>query len=251
MGTQEIHHVRRDTGKTIEEIQKDFFDDRDPEEIEGWYTGKVVDNNDPDKEGKCRIRVFGVFDNNVPDEDLPWALPDFTFVGSLVGNFIVPPVGALVKVYFCQGDIYFPHYTTKAVQKNKQPTQKDTDYPDNMVMWETDDGDYLTINRKSKETTFNHNSGTQILIKKDGSVEINIDKDKNEQVNGNITINATGDIKITSTGDMKLNHTGDLKVQGLAATPVPQGGPLCALPSCLYTGAPHSGNVSKTGPIVL
>ena len=81
MRTQEVHHVRRDIGKSPEEIQRDFFDERDQEEIDGSYTGKVVNNNDPDKEGKCRIRVYGVFGDEVPDDDLPWALPDFNFVG--------------------------------------------------------------------------------------------------------------------------------------------------------------------------
>ena len=199
------------------------------------FIGKVVDNNDPDKLGRCKIRVYGLFGKEIPDSDLPWATPDMQFVGSKVGSFIVPPKDAIVKVYFHSGDIYQPHYTTKVVDKNNMPSQRNTDYPDNMVMFQTDDNDYLTINRKSKETTFNHNSGTKIVIDKEGSIEITVKKDQT----------------ITTIGDLKLNHTGSLKVQGLNATPVPQGGPLCALPSCLYTGAPHSGNTAPTGPPVL
>jgi len=224
------NEVRRQVGKSPIETMNDFID-KDFDSIDAdvdLHTGIVVNNNDPDKQGKCQIRVYGVFGEEVPDNDLPWALPDFGFIGSTLGSFVVPPNGALVKVYFDRGDIYLPHYTTKAVNINSQPTQKDVDYPDNMVMFETDEGDYFTINRKSKETTFHHNSGTKVLINADGSTEI------------------------FSIGDLKLNHSpGSIKVQGTVASPIPPpGGPLCALPACLFTGAPHSGNVAPTGPAV-
>jgi len=218
--------VYKEYGTSIRESYIDYYN---------TFVGKVIDNNDPDKLGRCKIRVYGVFGGEIPNDDLPWATPDMNFVGSKLGSFVVPPVDALVKVYFNAGDIYQPHYTTKVVDENNQPSQKDTDYPDNMVLFETDDGDYLTVNRKTKETTFNHNSGTKIVIDKEGSIEITVRKDQT----------------ITTVGDLKLNHTGSLKVQGIVATPIPPpGGPLCALPSCLYTGAPHSGNTAPTGPPV-
>jgi hypothetical protein len=227
-----INNVRRIVGEPINEVQRNFFDNLEGDSNIGWYTGKVVDNNDPDKQGKCRIRVYGIFGDEVPDEDLPWALPDFSFVGSLVGSFIVPPIDALVKVYFDHGDVYLPHYCTKAVVSNSQPTQKDINYPNNMIIYETDDGDYFTINRITKETTFNHNSGTKVLFKQNGDVEIV----------------SNANINIESVGNTHIKHTGNLTVDGSVAIPVPQGGPFCALPSCLYTGAPHSGNVSPPSP---
>jgi len=197
------------------------------------FVGKVVNNNDPDKQGACQIRVFGLFDEKISDKDLPWALPDMSFIGSKKGSFIVPPKDAIVNVYFNNGDIYQPYYTTKAVDANNLPSQKDTDYPDNMVMWETDEGDYLTINRKSKETTFNHNSGTKILIKQDGSVEVTIVKD--------LPIKTTGNITIESTGTTILKHTGILTVEGTTVTPTGKG-PLCGIPLCLFTGSNQTGN---------
>lgn len=254
------NEVRRQVGKSPIETMNDFID-RDFDSLDAdvdIYTGIVVNNNDPDKQGKCQIRVYGVFGDEVPNSDLPWALPDFGFVGSSVGSFVVPPNGALVKVYFDRGDIYLPHYTTKAVNINSQPTQKDIDYPDNMVMYETDDGDYFTVNRKTKETTFNHNSGTKVLIKEDGSVEIDvvknktetIEKNKTETVKGNETktIEGTQEIKspnIKIEGDKVeisgFNGPGQLTVNGNVA---PTGsGPFCGLPSCVITGAPQVGSV--------
>lgn len=230
------NEVRRQVGKSPIETMNDFID-RDFDSIDAdvdLHTGIVVNNNDPDKQGKCQIRVYGVFGEEVPDNDLPWALPDFGFIGSTLGSFVVPPNGALVKVYFDRGDIYLPHYTTKAVNINSQPTQKNVDYPDNMVMFETDEGDYFTINRKSKETTFHHNSGTQVLIKEDGSVELNVVADKTENIEGNHEVKSP---KVQITG-------GQLTVNGSVVPTTPPTGPFCGLPFCLFTGAP------QTGPIV-
>jgi len=162
------NEVRIKSGQTLEETMKESFDTDFSDLEKDIYSGKVVDNNDPDRLGKCRIRVYSIYGNEIPDEDLPWALPDFNFVGSLVGSFVVPPVGAIVKVYFDKGDIYLPHYTTKAVDKNHMPTQKDKDYPNNMVLLETDDGDYVTFNRKSKVIKIYHHTGSQVVINKEG-----------------------------------------------------------------------------------
>lgn len=230
----ERNKVRTITGMTPGSVMRDLIDNRDSDIYRNHYTGKVVNNNDPDKLGKCQIRVYGVFGSDIPDSDLPWALPDQTFVGSKVGNFIVPPVNAIVRVFFDNGDLYLPHYTSKVVDKNNMPSQKDIDYPDNMVLFETDEGDYLTVNRKSKETTYNHNSGTKILIKENGTIEINVVNDMTEEVQGKI--------EIQSQGTMHLKHTGNLTVDGTTVIPAAPG-PLCALPNCVITGAPHTGNV--------
>lgn len=206
--------IRRLVAKSSNEVMMDFID-KDPNDNEQYiYTGIVVNNNDPDKQGKVQVNVYNIY-SEVPDKDLPWALPDFSFIGSKVGSFIVPPIGTMVNVYFDKGDIYFPHYTTKVVEKNSQPSQKDIDYPDNMVLYESDDGDYFTINRKSKITTFNHNSGTKIEIDKQGNVNI-------------------------------LNKIGTtLKYEGNSFYVTPDAikhGPFCALPYDTITGLPLQGN---------
>lgn len=239
------NEVRRQVGKPLEETMRDYIDSLPDDQEDFIYTGIVVDNNDPDKQGKCKIRVYSIYDDDITDADLPWALPDFSFVGSLVGNFTVPPVGAIVNVYFDKGDIYLPHYTTKAVRKSKQPTQKDIDYPDNVVMWEMDEGDYLTLNRKTKETTFNHNSGTKILIKEDGTVEITVVSDKKETVQGETQTSNTGNITIKSDANITIEAANTLELKGTAnliahGTPAPDTpGPFCLLPNCVLTGAIH------------
>ena len=72
----------------------------------GTFMGVVVDNNDPEKIGRCRIKVFQVFDK-LPDQDIPWARPWKDLNGN---QFMVPDVGKHVTVVFDQGNKYAPEY---------------------------------------------------------------------------------------------------------------------------------------------
>jgi hypothetical protein len=177
------------------------------------YIGIVVDNKErgSDHLGRCKIRVFGLFDE-VNEKDLPWAMPDFNFVGSLVGSFIVPPIGCIVKVYFENGDVYFPKYTRKVVDSSKLPTNRGTDYPNNMIFFETDNGSSFEINRLTDETKFIHKSGLT-----------------------EITVDTTGTVKIKTHKIVDENAL--LAIPGIGS-----GGHYCAIQNCLYTGMTHVSN---------
>lgn len=76
------------------------------------FLGVVVDVNDPKKIGRCRVRVFGKFDD-IADGDLPWASPNLALSfgqngGS--GRFSTPKKDAIVNVTFNNGNIYSPEY---------------------------------------------------------------------------------------------------------------------------------------------
>lgn len=80
------------------------------------HRGIVEDNEDPEKAGRVRIRVFGMHSDNknyVKTEDLPWALPS-TPVGSggarNIGSYRLPQVGGHVFVFFENGSILSPVY---------------------------------------------------------------------------------------------------------------------------------------------
>tara|TARA_R110000772_G_scaffold2410_1_gene8296 strand:+ start:22714 stop:24162 length:1449 start_codon:yes stop_codon:yes gene_type:complete len=70
------------------------------------FLGIVEDNNDPDRENKCRIRVINLFDG-LPVEDLPWASP-WKDTNGMTSN--LPDNGKIVSVEFENGDIYTPIY---------------------------------------------------------------------------------------------------------------------------------------------
>ena len=78
------------------------------------YLGKVEDINDPLYEGRCRVRVFSLFDD-IDTEDLPWAVPTgkpmFFGQDAKAGSISIPKVGAIVRVKFADGDVYSPEYS--------------------------------------------------------------------------------------------------------------------------------------------
>jgi len=216
-------NIREKLDENVNKLLREFIDRAEKQQRESFYSGKVINNNDPNKNGRCRIRVFGVYGDEINDNDIPWATPDFNFIGSTIGSFVVPPIDAIVKVYFDQGDIYLPRYTTKVFESGKLPLQKDIHYPDNMVLFSTDDGDVLTFDRSNGDIVFEHRSGTTWTY--NGTT----DEMKLEHKSGStITFDVLGNIVI--------DHALFLEDKGIAVIPNGQG-PFCAIPTCPYSGA--------------
>ncbi|CAG7580916.1 MAG: baseplate hub + tail lysozyme [uncultured marine phage] len=71
------------------------------------FVGKVEDNEDPKKLGRCRIRVLNVYDDAIPVEAIPWASPHKDLNGN---SFILPEVGKIVTITFDHGKYYMPIY---------------------------------------------------------------------------------------------------------------------------------------------
>jgi hypothetical protein len=191
--------MRQQLNTDIAELLKEFLNKQLQENLPYFYEGKVEDNNDPDKLGRCKVRVYGIYTSTIKTDNLPWALPDFSFVGGKAGSFVVPPNGTLVNVYFERGDVYLPHYTTKVIDKANLPSERNTDYPDTMVLIKTDEGDVLTMNRKTKKLIFIHNSGTKLEIDKSGNVDVLVKGNCNTDINGNSDTAVDGTIKIEQT----------------------------------------------------
>jgi hypothetical protein len=76
------------------------------------YLGVIVDIADPLKQGRARVRVFGIFDG-IPVEDLPWAEPgtacEYFGGGGGGGAVSIPRVGAVVYCSF-EGENYYKLY---------------------------------------------------------------------------------------------------------------------------------------------
>ena len=126
--------IEDELGKDLEDLLREAVRSESNEERLAYYPGKVVDNKDPIKKGRCRIRVFGIYGDSIGDDDLPWADNDSSFNGSEVGSFVVPPVGALVNVRFNGNDFNLPRYTSKVVASpDKMVSNPLGDYPDTMA----------------------------------------------------------------------------------------------------------------------
>lgn len=133
------------------------------------YRGLVVDNDDPNKTGRVRVRVHCVFDD-VTNSHLPWAvpcLPIFTGAGSGHGWFAVPEVNSEVFVFFEEGDFYQPVYFGEAVTGvHGHPEDGDVNYP-NRRGFKTKAGHTIWMDDAADEIRVKHSVGSFFSMKSD------------------------------------------------------------------------------------
>ena len=70
----------------------------------GLYRGTVIDNVDPQKSSRVRIRLAGLAGGGAET----WALPCLRPVGGDGGPPVLPRVGSTAWVMFEGGDVNFP-----------------------------------------------------------------------------------------------------------------------------------------------
>ena len=105
-----------------------------------WWTGVVEDRDDPEKLGRCRVRVFGYHTSDttkIPTSDLPWALPMQSITSAATSGVGSAPVGIVpgtwVVGWFMDGEeaqrpliigtlAGKPLPTTTSLAKQKQDT---------------------------------------------------------------------------------------------------------------------------------
>ena len=129
------------------------------------WLGVVVDNNDPMKVGRCRIRVRYIFDE-IPDEHIPWAHPKRRPDGK---SHVKPDVGKVVSVHFFSGDIYSPEYDSAEhysadLQKKLESV---SDYASFVALHM--DADFQLWSSKDDGAVFDY-AKSRINITKDGDI---------------------------------------------------------------------------------
>lgn len=156
----------------------------------GMYRGAVLDNADPDKLGRVKVRVFGVFTEDIPTAAIPWAVPAmplFAGAGAGYGCFAVPEVGSHVFVFFEAGDIYQPVYFAEAPDGvHGLPTERTANYPDRKV-FKTANGIVIYIDDSAKTLKLTLPSGGTITVGSSGDVTISA----NANVGGNVEADGT------------------------------------------------------------
>ena len=228
------------------------------------WTGKVVNNNDSLKLGRVRIRIFDYYDD-VPDEVLPWSIPEGTYLGASSSNLVVPPVDSIVRGYFENGDPMKPVYTGIVTSENpliaaaesflgmRSPGESimddavNSDYPNTMVLMKTDEGEGVTLNRKSGLMKINHRSGLKIQIDPNGSISVEQSLSKKIDTDGAAKMSVTleGDFDLTANGVVNLNAKKDVNIDAVLGDVNLGRNSLktlvCAHPFCFVTGAPTNG----------
>lgn len=170
------------------------------------FLGVVVNNDDPKKIGRCRIRVFGKFDE-LDDADLPWANPmrglSFGQDGGS-GQFSTPKKDAVVKVKFNNGNIYSPEYYSIQELATDLKNEINGSYQNaHSVIYDNDEKLRMYYTQQKGITIFLKDS--RINIANDNAIVIE-HKDTSaiiELRGNNITITANSEINLTGGSRIK------------------------------------------------
>lgn len=170
----------------------------------GKYRGIVIDNNDPQKRGRLKLRIPSV----LADQDTDWALPCLPYGGyDQQGMFMVPDVDAQVWVEFEEGDIHRPIWVgTFWQQESDVPEDAAKEEPTTRLI-RTHAGHILQFDDEDGEERFRlfHPADAEMIIDSNGSISLTdasgavlkLDAENSEIIiedaNGNIlTMNGSG-----------------------------------------------------------
>lgn len=195
------------------------IDKREDDLLNKQFLGIVEDTADPRKEGRCRIRVFGLHDD-LKTEDLPWAYPKAkdTYFGKegKGGSISIPKKNSVVVVKFDNGNRYSPEFYSihELADDVKDELKKEGEYQgSHFILW---DGDeelkiWFTIN---KGITIQL-KGSRINIGKDKAIMIEHDKSQSsiELRGGEINITSNSTINITSGSEIEA-ASNDIWING-------------------------------------
>lgn len=135
----------------------------------GKYRGKVVDNRDPDKLGRLRLKIPSVLNNQTSD----WALPCLPFGGkSKQGMFFIPEIDSRVWVEFEEGNVNRPIWTGVYWEKSADlPENAAKEEPSTRTI-QTPCGHQLQFDDadQSERIQLNHTSGAELIMDQEGSV---------------------------------------------------------------------------------
>jgi hypothetical protein len=122
-----------------------------------------------------------------------------------------------------------------------------SDYPNTMVLMKTDDGEGVTLNRKTGLMKINHRSGLKIQIDPNGSISVEQSLSKKIDTDGAAKMSVTleGNFDLTSNGVVNLNAMKDVNIDAVLGDVNLGRNSLktlvCAHPFCFVTRAPTNG----------
>ena len=108
-----------------------FVKDMDDIDYHTFYRGEVIDNNDPLKLGRVRVRIVdfhGTKDGKgtytyLNSSSLPWATPGNLTLGYDSGSYLLPNIGDMVFIAFEGGDEKLPIYFGGILTKREGDTK--------------------------------------------------------------------------------------------------------------------------------
>ncbi len=172
------------------------------------FLGQVVDNQDTEKIGRCKIRVFGLFDN-IATEDLPWSNPKKQPIfgqDGQGGSISIPKNGAILKVTFDNQDIYAPEYHYHQELAKDVKAQLQSEYDGTHIFCFDGDVKLKMFYVPSTGLTFELD-GSKINIHTDNSITIEHKGTTSTIELRGGTININSDSQINNTSGSRIKDT--------------------------------------------
>ena len=88
----------------------------------GKYRGTVIDNADPNRQGRIMAQVPGV----LGEASVGWALPAFPFAGDGHGMVMLPEVGSMVWIESDAGNLDYPIWSGAFFAGSERPDPNNT-----------------------------------------------------------------------------------------------------------------------------
>jgi len=197
------------------------------------WIGEVVDNEDPEVQFRCKIKVYGLFDDLEP-ENMPWAFPGnqgiFASSSGGYGSGSVPKIGTLMKVRFTNGDLYSPEYYSIQNINSALQSEIEGDYQGTHVLAYDEDADLKIL----------YQPGTGIKVHlKDSHVTINPDE--------SITIEHSGSESIIELVGDACNIVTNATVDVTAGSEITATAPTCTINGTTTTQLGPIGNFGAVG----
>lgn len=200
--------------------------------LKGFWVGKVVDDGEKDAQGRITARIealFGDAKTGIPDADLPKLM-----MMPSCGLYARPQKDDFVTVVF-QGSVYEGFYVGHTVSAKSK-------------VFDADLGKEFVLNFHNSFIKGKYDGSKFELDvcadgKKDGcEFEINVNKGKSKikmDGKGNLDITGDNDIKVNAKGTVNIHGNGKVVLEHTGTGVPSPNGALCAVPNCLFTGAPH------------
>jgi len=162
------------------------------------HLGEIVDINDPLKQGRARIRVFGFFDE-LEIEDIPWAeqISGLSFSSARGnGNISIPRVGAIVNVQFDGANYYKCFYEFEKESSSALLEEISDSYEGAQSIWydvEAEPGTLKLFYTKKKGMVLSLGDAKIQLDTQDGGnlrIVIEMGKDQIKMENSKVIINS-------------------------------------------------------------
>lgn len=236
----------------------------------GKYRGFVIDNADPERLARIKLRVPSL----LGEAESGWALPCLPCGGlTNQGFFAVPGVGAQVWVEFEGGNLDFPIWTGTFWQQSGDVPTEAQDPPTTQAL-RTAKGHVLLLEDKDDGETIQllHSAGAKLEMDKDGNIlltsnnedKLTLDAQNSaiilEDANGNaLTLNSQGakledangnTVEMTASG-VKISTSGMLTLEGSQVLLGGSGGEPVIKGSTflgMYAGHVHPTSMGPSGP---